>query len=228
MSNNCVREALLASVAWTLPPVRLNSSQELTVPAQRSPAFASARACGIGVEQPADLRRREKRVEAESGLRDHASSSTSGLRIASIRSAERRHCQVTHGPIVSPVDRRHSSTDLALVGDADRREARVGRQRGEATFDRLDRRAPDLRARLLDPAGPRIADRRRHGMAGGDPRPAASSASALVLVVPWSMARMKPLMACAAGAIASPRGARDSRRGQPERLEQELDRRRSA
>ena len=37
-------------------------------------------------------------------------SSISRLRSASMRSDERRHCQVTQGPIVSPVERRQSRT----------------------------------------------------------------------------------------------------------------------
>jgi hypothetical protein len=44
--NNRVREALLASVAWTRPPVSFQTSQLSTVPKASSPRSARARAPG--------------------------------------------------------------------------------------------------------------------------------------------------------------------------------------
>ncbi len=44
MSNSIVRDALVASVTWTLPPVRFHTSHASTVPNASSPAFAFARA----------------------------------------------------------------------------------------------------------------------------------------------------------------------------------------
>ena len=44
MLYSIVRDALLASVTWTLPPVRFQTSQESTVPNASAPAFALARA----------------------------------------------------------------------------------------------------------------------------------------------------------------------------------------
>ena len=44
MSYSIVRAALVASVAWTAPPVRFQISQLSTVPKARSPACARSRA----------------------------------------------------------------------------------------------------------------------------------------------------------------------------------------
>ena len=44
MSHNRVRAALVASVAWTAPPVRRQSRKLSTVPKASSPASARARA----------------------------------------------------------------------------------------------------------------------------------------------------------------------------------------
>ena len=47
MLHNMVRLALVASVAWILPPVRRQTSQVSTVPNASLPACASARAPGV-------------------------------------------------------------------------------------------------------------------------------------------------------------------------------------
>ena len=46
MLKSMVREALVASVAWTLPPVRFQMSQLSTVPKSSSPRLARAAAPG--------------------------------------------------------------------------------------------------------------------------------------------------------------------------------------
>ena len=46
MLKSIVREALVTSVAWTLPPVRFQISQESTVPKRSRPAWALRRAPG--------------------------------------------------------------------------------------------------------------------------------------------------------------------------------------
>ena len=62
-SNSIVRDAFVTSVACSVPPVSRHSRKLSIVPKAISPASARSRRPGDVVEQPADLRRREIRVD---------------------------------------------------------------------------------------------------------------------------------------------------------------------
>ena len=117
--KSCVRDALVASHAWTAPPVKFHSSQLSIVPAHSSPRCGTAVAIGDRVEQPADLAGGEQRVDRQPGPlfdetsagRDRAASAQNG--------AVRRHCQTMTGPTGRPVARSQTQHRLALVGDPD-------------------------------------------------------------------------------------------------------------
>ena len=67
MSKSSVREALVASVAWTRPPVRRQSRKLSTVPKASSPRSARLARAGDVVEQPGDLGAGEIGVEQQAG-----------------------------------------------------------------------------------------------------------------------------------------------------------------
>jgi hypothetical protein len=69
----------------------------------------------------------------------------------------------------SAVERRQSCTVSRWLEMATAAAGALGQAR-ETAIDRLPRDAPDLRGGLLDPAGPGIGDRRRHGVLRLDPR----------------------------------------------------------
>ena len=104
MSYNIVREALLASVTCTLPPVRFQTSHESTVPNASSPALALARApftfcrihCTFVAEKYASITRPVLRRIMRSSFR--------ALRRSQMP-AVRRSCQTIALQIGSPVAR---------------------------------------------------------------------------------------------------------------------------
>ena len=118
MLKSWVREALPKSVAWTAPPVRLNSSQESTVPAHNCPAAARSRAAGYSSRSQPILAAGNIGLSARPVF-SATSVSTAGLRRRSMRSAERRHCHDTQGPIGVPRLPVPEQDRFALVGDAD-------------------------------------------------------------------------------------------------------------
>ncbi len=118
-SNSIVRDALVTSVACTAPPVSRHSRKLSIVPNAISPASARCAQPGDRVEQPADFRRREIRVDDEAG----ATGDRLGVAGGAPCAAERL------GAPVLPDDRVvHRAAGgalpqhrrLALVGDADR------------------------------------------------------------------------------------------------------------
>ena len=120
MLNSIVREALLASVTCTAPPVSFQMSQVSTVPNASSPAFAwrarPARARG----STAILVRGEIGVEHEARLAaDDAVELAARLAAGRRWPAVRRSCQTMALQTGSPVARSHTHRRLALVGDAD-------------------------------------------------------------------------------------------------------------
>ena len=70
-SSSSVREAFDTSVACTRPPESRQTRKLSTVPNAIEPASARRRSVGDVVEQPADLGRREVRVEHQAGARAH-------------------------------------------------------------------------------------------------------------------------------------------------------------
>ena len=67
MSNSIVREALVTSVAWRLPPDSRHSRKLSIVPKQISPRPSTLAQPRHGIEQPANLRRGEIGVDHKPG-----------------------------------------------------------------------------------------------------------------------------------------------------------------
>ncbi len=118
----------------------------------------------ISLQEPADLGRGKQRIEAEPSLRLDC--------LLDRRSAER--IDALRRPAALPgyarpdclAGRTSPEEDgLALIGDSDRGDRCCVRERREATVNGGDRSAPDLVARLFDPARARIRNRSWHGMA---------------------------------------------------------------
>ena len=182
-SNSIVRDAFVTSVACSLPPVSRHNRKLSIVPNAISPASARSRRPGDVVEQPADFRRREIRVDDETGA---AAPPSRRAR----RSRQRSHS--SRGAPVLPDDRvvhraagaRSHSTVVSrwLVMPI----AAIGRPRAAAIASRqvATTRPPDFLRIVLDPA--RAADRsgaaRRRAVCRMPP--AASNRIARVLVVP--------------------------------------------
>ena len=93
ISNSSVRDALVASVAWTLPPVSRQSRNESTVPNASRPCSAAARAPVHMVEQPADLGRRRNTDRAPGRSWPRPPARARRARSAAQASAVRRSCQ---------------------------------------------------------------------------------------------------------------------------------------
>ena len=107
---NWVREALVASVAWTAPPVRFHSSQVSIVPAHRSPRSARrgpSAACSMSQRSlPAENSGSRPRP-----VRARTSGSAPRERSAAQNGAERRHCHTAQGPAGAEVARSQRATD---------------------------------------------------------------------------------------------------------------------
>ena len=151
MSNSSVRLALVASVAWTAPPVRRHSRKLSIVPNASSPRSARSRAPGHVVEHPGELGRRRNRGRAAGRFaRGPAASAPVVPSAARTASAVRRSCQTMARWIGSPVARSQTHHRLALVGDADRGDA-AGldrlRDRLRATVERVAARSAPGHAR---------------------------------------------------------------------------------
>lgn len=67
MLQSIVRDALVASVTWTFPPVRFQTSHVSIVPNRISPASAFLRAPGNMIEHPDDFGCGKIRVNAQAG-----------------------------------------------------------------------------------------------------------------------------------------------------------------
>ena len=154
MLNSIVRDALLASVTCTLPPVRFQTSHESTVPNASSPAFALARAPGTFCRIHCTFVRGEIGVDHEPGLAaDHAIELPRSQAIADRRGAAvlpddgvadrlarslRSHTTVVSRWLVMPMAAMSAAPTFAFV----QRLGRDARLRG-----------PDLARVVLDPAG---------------------------------------------------------------------------
>ena len=150
--SSCVRDAFVASQACTAPPVRFQSIQLSTVPAQSSPRAPRARAVRDRVEQPAHLASR--RTADRSSGRSARSSCVCRPRSRSVsqNAVVRRHCQTMHGPSGTPVRAPRASTDsrwLVTATAAISATVADARQSAIAVLDA----APDGGGILLDPAG---------------------------------------------------------------------------
>ena len=152
MSNSSVRDALVTSVACVAPPVSRQIRKLSTVPNASWPASARRAQAGDVVEHPADLRRREVRVEHQAGARAQRRLVPRRLQLG----AQRRGApvlpddRVADGPAVGAVPEQRR---LALVGDADGGDAR--------RVDALQRVAE--RAQSPTPRSPRDRARPRPG-----------------------------------------------------------------
>ena len=167
---SCVREALVISVACTLPPVRFHSNQASMLPAHSSPFAARAWPSGIWsssqrillAENIGSIWRPVR--SCRNGPRPRA---FTALQMAAVR----WHCHTTHGP--TRLARRPLPDQRRLALVTDRHSRQIGPvERREALLDGRAGAAPDLQRVLLDPARLRIADRRglaaaRQDAAGG-------------------------------------------------------------
>ena len=109
MSKSMVREAFVASVAWTRPPVRRQSRKQSTVPNASSPAAARRRASGTLSSSHAILLA-EKYGSTTSPVRSRIRASCPSATSLSQNPAVRRSCQTTAGWITSPVARSQITT----------------------------------------------------------------------------------------------------------------------
>ena len=156
ISNSSVRDALVASVAWTLPPVSRQSRNESTVPKASRPCSAAARARFTWSSSQRDLGRREIRIEHEAGLvRDRALVAGGAQRRAGVRGApvlpdDGVVDRLAVGAI--PDDR-----GFALVGDADAGDV-LGADAGlgHRLAHGRDHGRPDFLRIVLDPSRRRI------------------------------------------------------------------------
>ena len=154
MSKSSVREALVASVACTLPPVSRQSRKRVDrAEGELARSARGARARHV-VEQPGDLGAGEIGVEQQAGLRLVTSASCPARLSVAQRSAVRRSCQTMARWIGLPVSRVPDERRLALVGDADRRDVGGARCRPCRAPPAVVATTvvPDLLGIVLDPA----------------------------------------------------------------------------
>ena len=150
-SISSVRDAFVASVAWTAPPVSLYSSQLSTVPSISVPApprVAHRRPVG---QRPDDLRRRE--------IRDRAPARSSPAPPARAP----RRASASHRSVAAPVlpdDRRRQRLAgravpehdrLALVGDAEAGDP-LDPDRGGDLVETVAAQRPQIRRRRARPS----------------------------------------------------------------------------
>jgi hypothetical protein len=109
MSNSRVREALVASVAWTWPPVIFQMHQASIVPQSSSPRSARARAPATLSSSQAILVP-EKYGSSSRPVTSVTRSSAPALISRSQAAAVRRSCQTMAGWIGSPVARSQMTT----------------------------------------------------------------------------------------------------------------------
>ena len=189
-----VREALVTSVTWTAPPVSSldeeasRSCRTRARPARRARARRStwSRSQAIFVAL--------KYASRTSPVFSRTRATVRGVLLERVADVGRAPALPDDGEVdglarrAVPDDRR-----LALVGDADGGDVLAARPRRPARAPRharLDAR-PDLRGVVLDPAGLRevlreLGRRAAERLARGRP---STTTSAVVPVVPWSMAR---------------------------------------
>jgi hypothetical protein len=108
MSNSMVRAALVASVAWTAPPVSRQSRNESTVPKASSPASARLRAPGTLSSSQAILVA-EKYGSILRPVRSLTSESSPASESLAQAAAVRRSCQTMARWIACPVLRSQTS-----------------------------------------------------------------------------------------------------------------------
>ncbi len=221
--NNWVRDAFVASQACTAPPVRFQSSQASMVPAHRSPAAARRLPSGSESQQPADLAGGEQRVDREAGARLEQGRRGLARRSSSQKAVVRRHCHTMTGPSGAPGRAVPHQHGLALVGDADGRQAAVPGG-SEALVDGVPDGPHSDRCVLLDPAGLREGDRHRPFRHARPPRCGRRTAGPSCW---WCPGRSRGCGVQAQTASLFPadqgaRGAPDPLGRHPEVLEQEL------
>ena len=144
MSNSSVREALLASVAWTAARRVAAAAAAGQHPDQPGVDGAEGKLAALGrgaraghvVEQPGELGAGEVGVEDQPGLLAEAAARGRARFSASHAGAVRRSCQTMALASGSPVLRFQTQRRLALVGDADRGDVAGGRRRPAASASR--------------------------------------------------------------------------------------------
>ena len=189
MSYSSVRDAFVASVACTRPPVSFQSSQESTVPASSSPRSAAARAPSTLSRIHASLVA-EKYGSSSSPVRRTSSTALGSRSSSRQRSAVRRSCQTMARCTGRPVARSHTTTvsrctamPMPAMSPA---ESRAALKRLARARHRASRRSPRRRAPPSRRAGSaaRMASALRDSTA-----PSSAKTMARVLVVPASRAR---------------------------------------
>ncbi|KAH2820536.1 hypothetical protein KXV85_003232, partial [Aspergillus fumigatus] len=178
--SNCVREALLASVACAAPPVMCHKSQLSTVPA-RMGALPSA----WSISQRNLLA--ENRGSRPRPLRRSTFSPCPASRRAAQKGAVRRHCHRIQGPSGAPLSASQSSTDSRWL---EMPMARISASGAPAMACRM---AASALARIPSPDCSAQPDCGWETVLLTDPldriTPASETSRALVLVVPESRAR---------------------------------------
>ncbi|WBY07883.1 hypothetical protein PIB19_21940 [Sphingomonas sp. 7/4-4] len=183
---NWVRDALLGSVACAAPPVSRDSSQLSTVPARSSPASARARAPGVSSRSQASL------VLDASGSTPSPVAATIAAscgRSAAQRSEVRRHCQLIAGATASPLAASQSNTVSRWLAMAMVATSTPGVVASTSAI------APATLPQIASADCSAHPGRGTVTPSGCEARPSTSPlsaaiSSALVLVVPWSTARI--------------------------------------
>ena len=156
ISNNSVRDALVASVAWTLPPVSRQSRNESTVPNASRPCSAAARARFTwSSSQPILVA--EKYGSSTRPVLSATAASCPAARSAAQASAVRRSCQTMALWIGLPLTRSQTivvSRWLVMPMPAISLASTAGLGHGLA--DGRDHARPDFLRIVLDPSRRRI------------------------------------------------------------------------
>ena len=150
MSNSSVRDALVASVACTLPPVSRHKRYVSTVPNANSPRAARIANVRRAVQQPGELGAGEIRIEQQPGLPREFGFMARGLEA---------RAKIRRAPVLPDDGAMHRAPGgavpqqrgLALIGDADGDDvarSRAGLLHGAAAT--RDRRRPQIFRLVLD------------------------------------------------------------------------------
>ena len=157
MSYSSVREALVASVACTRPPVRRQMQEGVDGAEGEMARFRQRPRALHVVEQPGDLGGGEIGIEQQAGLPASPSASWPALSGARQASAVRRSCQTMARWIGLPV-RRSQTTDVSrwLVMPMAAMPAAVSPAAAMRLTGGLDRGAPDVLGVVLHPPRLRV------------------------------------------------------------------------